>query len=229
MAFAVVASLGEGTAINGGTTSSINTTGANLIVACVHWYGGASPGDTMAGNFSDSKSNTWTKLNVADSGASLYQRCTFFYCAAPTVGSGHTFTVSTAYASYPTITVIAFSGAAASPYDSNQSTNGATSATSIQPGSVTPSEDNCVLVSGGTINTANTKAINSSFTKLHDVAPSSGVYVAGTIAYKIQTTAGAENPMWSWTGAQDCAANIAVWKAAAAAGGKPWNYYAQLG
>lgn len=189
------------------TTSSIDTTGANLIVVAVSYYS-----DGVVPTLSDSKGNTWTGLTERSLSASSSVR--LFYCVAPTVGSGHTFTAARLN-SYPTVSVSAFSGAAASPYDQESGAVVGTTSTSYQPGSITPSENNCVLVTGiangGTSNT-----IDSSFNAT-STGNSGSNHVGGGIAYKIQTTAGAENPTWSWTTSSSRASAMASFKAAAGA------------
>lgn len=204
MAIALVASTVKGTAINGGTTDAIDTTGANLIVLAINQYSNVSV------TASDSKGNTWTALTARKSAGGF--GTTLYYCASPSVGTGHTFTVSGTGA-YPNIGVIAVSGAAASPFDLEEGVSAGTTSTSHQPGSLTPSEDNCLVISSNS-NGGTSLSINSSFTA-STVNNTGGSYVGGGIAYKIQTTAGAENPTWSWTTSTVRASAIASFKAAA--------------
>lgn len=187
------------------TTGAIDTTGANLIVVSVSFY------NTTAPALTDSKGNTWTALTARTTATNPGVR--LFYCYNPTVGSGHTFTATQAV-SFPTIGVSAFSGVAASPFDqeSGASTSGA--GTTYQPGSITPSENNCLLVTTVSTNTT-THTINSSFVIGGTVDQSGGNHMGGGIAYKIQTTAGAENPTWSYTASSSRAAAMASFKAAA--------------
>lgn len=203
MAIAVVQTAVAGS--TGGTTvttGAVDTTGANLIVISVSSYNSAvAP--------TDSKGNTWTPLTDRLNGA-YHER--LYYCASPTVGSGHTFTAAGA-ASYPTICVLAFSGAHATPFD-QESGGGAASGTSSQPGSITPSEDNCVLVTGVDFGAGVAASINGSFTA-SSVDYDTSDHMGGGIAYKIQTTAGAENPTWSWTISGVNATAMASFKAAA--------------
>ena len=68
---------------NGGASSAIDTTGANLIVVMASYYR-----TVPASDFTDSKGNTWTALTeriLPDIAARI------FYCVNPTVGTGHTF------------------------------------------------------------------------------------------------------------------------------------------
>lgn len=202
MAIALVANVGAGSATsNNVTTGSIDTTGADLIVIVVSAYGGAP-------TLSDSKGNTWT----ARTSYGPIHVCKIYYCASPTVGSGHTFTL-TSSTLYPTVNVAAFSGTHATPYDveNGYAEVGAPSTTG-QPGSVTPSEDNEVLITG-TTHASTVSSIGSSFTITDNIAYGAGTNIGGAMAYKIQTSAGAENPTWTYGSAQYFTASIATFKA----------------
>lgn len=180
------------------TTNAINTTGANLIVIA-----GASGG---ASTITDSKSNTWTALTArTDVGTGQSQ---LFYCFNPTVGSGHTFT-NTQVA--PAISVMAFSNSIA--FDVQNGSIGAT-VTTLSTGSVTPSFNNCLVVSGLEINGAAGAVwtIDSGFTANTYIPDVGGSCVGCGMAYKIQTTATAVNPAWSGGSATGAAATIATFK-----------------
>ncbi|MEY5098927.1 MAG: hypothetical protein RJA36_1646 [Pseudomonadota bacterium] len=215
MAIAHVRSSGSAVGANGGTTSGVDTTGANLIVLAVSRYkaGGAV-------TVSDSKSNTWTALTeapvVSDGTVRLY------YCYSPTVGAGHTFTAS-GTGIYTTIGAIAFSGAASSPFDQQSTNYASTSGTTIQPGSITPTEDGEVIVSATEFGSgATSSTIDSSFTETFDQAAGSGVNYTTTAAYLIQTTAAAVNPTITGSGATAYRSSvIASFKAAAGGASGP--------
>ena len=122
MAFSLIAHTATGSA---GTTSGINTTGANLIVVTVAY-------DTQSG-VSDSNGNTWTAL-TAQSG-SQDGNARMYYCFNPTVGAGHTFTSAQGYGA---ICVSAWSGAATSPQDQqNGQYNGPSPTSTIEPDRIT--------------------------------------------------------------------------------------------
>jgi hypothetical protein len=89
----------------------------------------------------------------------------------------------------------------------------------LQTGSVTPSENNEVLIAGtGIEGTGRTATINSSFTITDGIAGDGATRMGGYAAYLIQTTATAVNPTWTYSGAVTrVAANIATFKAAAVA------------
>jgi len=215
MAYSLVAHAAIGG--NNPTTSAIVTTGANLIVVLVTEYLSA------ASTLSDSKGNTWTSLTAKVVGS--HSATTLFYCLNPTVGSGHTFTLAGGL--FQGLFIQAWSGAAASSAFDAQ--NGATSASasSLATGSVSPVEDNELIVSGTCHYTSTGPSVNSSFT-ISDSAPySAGVNLAGSMAYLVQTTKAAVNPTWSWTGANGCEAVIACFKAASSGFyGRP--YYDRL-
>lgn len=182
---------------NGGVSASLNTTGANFaVVAAINF--------SALGTITDSQSNTWIPL-TAQSSSNAYIR--LFYCIGLSASSSHTFFNS---GSFQSIGVLVFSGVNASPFDSE---NGASSggASSIQPGSVTPSTDGCVIVTGLNNYTASAATIDSGFTGF-SVVISSGL--SGGIAYLIQPTASPVNPTWSYTSPDVEAAVIAVFKPA---------------
>lgn len=194
------------------TTDAIDTTGANLIIiATCRTF--ATPGPT------DSNGNTWTSINDAISQLADPQiRESLYYCVNPSVGSGHTFTEDTGAANtFPAIAVAAFSGADSAPLDQNarNPTAGGGSVGSIQPGSVTPTEDNELLFTCvGDAITDTSLAIDSSFTILDELALVGGVAFSLGTAYKIQTSAGAENPTWSWSPNARAGTVIATFKRA---------------
>lgn len=202
---------GAGSEANGGTSASCDTSGANFLVANVVDYQ-----VNAACTFSDSKTNTWsakTSYSVAGNARNVIK-----YVANPTVGSGHTFT-SSGTNTYGECFVLGFSGVHASPSDQENGVGGS-SGTSLATGSITPSQDNCLVIAGiGVGSAAGSPSINGGFTATEVAAGVSGHTFMGGVAYLIQTTAAAANPTWSWSGAATPTANIASFKAAAAAVG----------
>lgn len=209
MAFSLISNVGAGSAIgNDITTAAIDTTGASLLVVCVNDY------TVNASTLSDSKGNTWTGLTAK---MSTTAESKLYYCKNPTVGTGHTFTAA-GTSIYATINVAAFSGAhLTAPFDQQ---NGATTAgaTSLATGSITPSENNELIIAGIS-NVSAARSIDAGFTIANQVNYAAGFHYGGAIAYLIQTTAGAVNPSWSWTGSGEAAAVIASFKVPAAGGG----------
>ncbi len=182
------------------TTAGIDTTGASLLIICGSFIGtSATVSDSVGGN-----SNTWTPLTGTLTGGRSEQ---LFYCASPTVGSGHTFTVT---GSFPAICVVAFSNTAASPFDQESNNFGG------QPGSITPSEDNEVLVTGLGHSDATSQSIDQSFIITDDIA-NGGFSVGAAMAYLIETTATAKNP--TWTPSNNGRVSMATFKAGTGGGG----------
>lgn len=211
MAFSVIDSASAGSNTSGDvTTSAIDTTGADLLVAAVAFeaYSDLEP-------ISDSKGNTWVALTQANSGTGRANR--IFYVASPTVGTGHTFTFGNGTGINPVGVALALSGAAASPFDVE---NGAGSvANNLSPGSVTPSEDNEIIISGACLAwpSVPSVAIDSGFTL--EFFGYGSISTGGGLAYLIQTSAGTVTPTWTFDFAH-CASAIATFKAAAAAATK---------
>jgi len=136
-------------------------------------------------------------------------------------GSG--FNVSaTGTGNFPGVAFCLFSGVHASPFDNENGVATSSAATTRQPGSITPSENNCVVVTAVQTVYDNAGIACSGFT-----VPSNGSAAAVVgqgfgiaIAYVIQTSAGAVNPTWSGTGSPDFRSSaIASFKSAAGGGG----------
>ncbi len=206
MTIALVAHTAKGS--TGGdtvTSDAIDTSTANFIVLVASTYTGG-PNATI----SDSKMNSYSPLTEYSS----FSRCRIYYCLTPTVGGSHTFQADTTGGA-PTICVAAFSGVkTASAFDvQNGATGGGVS--NLQPGSITPSEDNELLITGYAGISGTPLSIDLSFTISDQVAYSGGNNMLGALAYLIQTSAAAKNP--TWTSAPDFnAAAIASFKAGAA-------------
>lgn len=196
----------HGTAFTSGT---VDTTGCNLLVVNAAWFNPSAPV-----TLTDSKGNTWVPLTAALANNSNSQ---LFYTINPTVGSGHTFTFS---ASFSSICVTGFSGVkTSSPFDVENGHGDASGATTEAPGSITPSENNELVVSGlDTGLGGQPYTIDSGFT-ISCQDDGGGVNFPGALAFIIQTSAGAVNPTWTLTGSTQAAATIASFKAAAVASG----------
>lgn len=202
MAIALVAN----TYSTGAASSAIDTTGATLLVAVCSGFIGSTP------NLTDSKSNTWTGLTIRG-GGSLVK---IYYVANPTVGTNHTFDPS---GTNPSCTVAAFSGVVTtSPFDQENGNTG--SGGSVSTGSVTPSEDNELVIAGVTFYPAGVVSINGGFTITDQVNYVLGAEMGSGLAYLIQTSVAAANPAWSHSGFTDAAVAIATFKAAAATGNR---------
>lgn len=213
MAFSyLVSAFKQGSSAGSGNTSALDTTGANLLPAVVVDYQSAAQVTPT-----DSKSNTWTALTSAFN--STFDRTTIWYSnttANPAVGSGHTFAAN-GTGTYASISVAAFSGAASSPLDQQNGTAGSVAAT-VSTGSVTPGQDNELLVFG--LGGVQTETISVDVGTLLQQGPySNGVTFCNAYAYQTQTTATARNPTFSWGGASHfCSAVIGTFKASAGGG-----------
>lgn len=173
-----------------GPSSSMDTTGADLFV--VLW---ANYVVEATGTISDSKGNSGWSAPVVHEGS--VGRVAASYVVPTSVGSGHTFSLSGGSTSYATAFIFALAGANAAPYDQESGAN-AGSGTTHSPGSMTPSQNNCIVlgitgpwqgdVSGSTIDGGFT--IADRFTN--------GGYWSALSAYLIQTTAAASNPLWTY-------------------------------
>lgn len=199
--------------LNGATTPAINTTASSgYFVSVVH-------DKNVAVTVSDSQSLTWHALTVQTS--TLHK--SRLYWATGSGSSAHTFTVS-GTASLAAICVQAYRNVAASPFD--QENGGAAVGTVLDyaTGSVTPSMNNEVLIACLGFDNIDTIAVDSSFIITNQVNFSTGVNYGNALAYKIQTTAGAENPDFSWGTPTLASANIATYLNTAIVAGSAVNF-----
>lgn len=179
------------------TTDPIATSG-NLIVISI----GFSVGGGTVQDVADNYGNTWVRLTAHTTADASH---VLAYAQNCFTGPGHTFTVQSGADVFFAIAVEGFANGAVIGALDQQSGN-ATSATTIQPGSITPSQAGCVLVTG-MCGSGVTPTINQSFTitdSVPDVASPPNVQVS--CAYLIETTATAKNPTWT----NDVSANIAA-------------------
>lgn len=213
MAFALVSNI-KGQANDTFSTSAIDTSGANLLVMVVH-------SDHATITPSDSKTNTWLQA-VQEA---TFKIGTIYYAWSATVGTAHTFTL-TGTDHFGTIQVYAFSGAQTSGDPLDQTNHGINfGGTTVQPGSVTPTSDGQLIVTGDNHDTANVETINSAFTSPagagtgYGDVQSLGVALGGHSAYLIQGTAAAVNPTWTNVSGSNHYCTIATFKAGAGGGG----------
>lgn len=203
--WSVLGSTGKASTNNNSvTTDAADTSGANRIWIGISAY-------TLGCTPTDSKSNSWTGLTPQNEGTNGSWAQIWVSGDSPTVGSGHTFTCNE-NTTYPSIHVIWASGSANSPTDQQ---NGATGVgvTSIQPGSITPTEDNEIVLVLTTHGQTGGTTINSGFTEATDIDFTANS-MGGTFSYLIQTTAAAVNPTISFSSGNPATA-IASFKAAA--------------
>lgn len=194
------------TASSGCTTSPINTTGVKLIVIHVVYY----PVSGIGIAVSDSQTNSYAGLTE--------QKATFvssrlYYIVNPSTSASHTFTLSGTLA-FGMITVETFYGA--STFDQENGDFDNPGDTSLNPGTINPSEDGEVIVTGYGGFAESSMAISSGFTITDTLYAVSNEAIS--MAYLIQTTAAGVNPLWQWSPAQASAATIASFRMASASG-----------
>lgn len=193
---------------NSAISDEMDTTNANLFVAAVANLDASS----LPATVTDAMGNTWFPLTGFLANPGTY-RCQFFYCVPSSVGEGHTFT-ATRNGTYPAITVAAFSGANASPADQENGADEIGTSTR-QPGSITPSVNNSLIITGFAVNGSPvTASIDSGFTITDQLPFSSGAYFGVGMAYLIQGTALPVNPTWNFSGSPGITAQIASFKPA---------------
>lgn len=218
-AHATWAVIGTPPAITGNTGSSItspsyNTTGASHVFLHATCYGVLA----VAANITDNKSNGNPTAVGTGQNTSGESNSRLFYYANPTVGSGHTFTLS---CTAPALAVIALSGGASSSVlDQNTGATG-NSVFSLASGSITPGSNNELIICGGNGADSNsgTITVDSGMTAVATpLGYVGGSHVSNWMYYKIQTTAAAINVTVSDTVSEPGrSATIGSFKAGAAA------------
>jgi len=184
---------------NGGTTAAINTaTGTNnFIVISVGSDRTASPP-----NVSDSATNTWY-LAAAKIDGGNFGQSRLYFCVNCNTSATHTFTV-TGTNQYISFEVASFSGMSTAPFDPSALSSGnCGSCTTVQFGSITPANNNSLVISAinpTSTSTTTSMSINGGFTVIEQVQHASGLNYGSGIAYLVQTTAAAANPTWTITG-----------------------------
>lgn len=196
--------------ISGVTSAAINTTGANFIVLTIAQYTGFTSGGTLT----DSKGNTWVELANSDA---VLTKTRLFYCEAPTVGSGHTFTF-TSFGGSPSIAVAAFSGMITSGVSDQYNANntGVSSWTTLNAGGsgITPSQANTLVVA--TLSFEYNSGAAITIDSGYDTSPAPLVVPYNApydghgcgLAWKILTAASAQNPTWTTAASSNKGASI---------------------
>lgn len=193
-----------------GAAITFDSTGADLIVVTVGFSNNATM--TMV----DSKGNTPVALTKYFSSLNATSQIWYITNLGANVGSGHQLTLSgggTAVAA----TVRVYSGAHFTAPFTAENGSGATGGTTIRPGSITPPDNNSVVVTGYVgLLTGTPETVDSSFINLVAVSGTPNWAVAS--ADLIQTTAAAVNPTWSTNSiAVQQACSIASFKSTPAA------------
>jgi hypothetical protein len=216
---------------DGGTSGSINTSGATLLVAIGAFYGATAGGPGVT--ISDSNGNTWTALT--ERGPAGTRSCRVWYAVNPSVGSGHTFTV-TGTDSFAAVYFSSWSGVdTSSPFDVQGGINSVTGTGGYIGSEMVPSADGALVIGGwSTINTGTVSA-QSGWTLGDSDAYTAAGYWGGGYAYQIQTTATTVAALTKISnisgGSEDLAAASAVFKAGTGGGASAtpiiMNHYRQ--
>jgi hypothetical protein len=206
---------------NGGVTPPIDTTGADLIVI------NTSPNDVGGPTTpTDSKGNVYT-LIISMNELQAYSQ--LWYCKHPVVGPNHTFSSVSGTTNFMGLSVIAFSGSTANPFNAavgndgrlpNPPFNGSMKADGIGSGLLPGASDALVVCAqSGDIHLVNAPggfSIDSGFTITDTYFQESFVCLSGGLAYQIQTVPTLVNPKWTangWTGAGSMAVTMATFVA----------------
>lgn len=191
----------------------VNTTGSTLLLVNQCWFGSGNNAP------SDTYSNTWTATTVENGGID-----NVWWYAFPTsgqVGTGHIFTCNDPNAAAQ---ILAFSGTLQIGIDQYAGGSLAGPSATFQPGSVTPSANGALIVSGLTWNTwADGATVDSGFT-IGPFNTINGGYLFGSYSgYLIQSTAAAVNPTWTTdsTTTQYAGSNVVFLGTGGGGGGGP--------
>ncbi len=171
------------------TTTFSSSAGADCIIVSA-----ARGTDTSALVVTDNTySNSITSLTRQITGNNLISQ--LFYRLSPVVGSSHQFSIPNSGGG-DDIDALAFSGVG-SFYSESGAVAANNTDTTIQPGSLTAPEDGCLFVTSVSFFGGQPVSIDSSFNILYPTGGQNG-FPSCVVAYKIQTTAGAENPTWTY-------------------------------
>ena len=174
----------------GTVSATVNTTGATMIVV----QGGDSGTSFVA--LSDTAANTFTTIRT-DTYPTIPTRLTAYYVTNPITSGSDVFTF-TSSVGQPSICVSAWTGNGTYPVDVQSGANGSFS-TSANPGSITPTGNNeMVLTSVVPKNDGSSPTVSAGFSVIGALASSPGNSVSMAMAYKIQATPSALNPTWSF-------------------------------
>lgn len=168
------------------TTPAVNTTGATLMVVMLYDFQG-----TLSGTLTDNQSNTWTLAGGATytDGASCRLRC--YFCVNPTTNASHTLNYTSAAASYPTIIMKAYAGTTTRD---QQAGTGLASASSGQPGSITPAQDSALVVTAACVAAGSAPTVSSPYSVVGSAGFVNLQRFASIYADNIQTARTATNP-----------------------------------
>ncbi len=205
----------EGNVAASTTTKPMNCTGANFLVAIPSFYSDS----TVPNAISDSLNNKWTSLTEQTDGGSRH--VSIYYSTEATTGSAQTVTVTNFENDYIAVTAACYSGVALASVDQSTGTANTNQGLTCQPGSITPTQNNELIITGVANNNSNwTPTLNQSFIlRAQSANAVNNAAVDSFMGELIQGTAAAVNPTFTFTGANDsCMAVIASFKPLLAAG-----------
>lgn len=143
------------------------------------------------------------------------------YVAENATASGSMTWTCTSSNSFTGAVVLGFSGGLASPPADQTSGDWDDDTTTIQPGSITPTQNAELVVSGIVHFDDNSlPTISGGYSTVYGALYVDGESFGVAAAYQIQTTATATNPTWTYDASSDYSAAIASFKAADVALGK---------
>ncbi len=218
MAIAHVASTSaQGNAAFTNTTSGINTTGANFLVATITTN--AVPGSSGFTSFVDSKGNTWS--TAVDWTANGGDSVRIMYVQNPaSVGASHTVTLTYGNQQYTVVCFAAYSGMlTASVLDQTATGTGNSTALATSNTSATTNADD-LLIACGTISagTSTTFTAGTNFT----MRTQQGDAASGTVGFfedRIVSATGAYAGSATWGGVAGAwVAAVAAFKGTSAGG-----------
>lgn len=207
------------------TTPAINTTGATFFVAAVTSW---EPSVEVA--VTDTQGNAWTNLPAFFNTGNTRVRLS--YATSALVGPSHTFSYlgpGTGNQAFCALAVAAFRGIRlVAPLDGQSGTppSGA-SVTTLQPGSVTPTQSAALLVTALGFDNSQTVTVNLGFTITNQVNYGGSMNFGIALAYLVQATPAAINPTWTLPVASNPAATLASFVAVKAPPPlrRPWRFY----
>lgn len=187
----------------------LSTVGDSLAVACVIGDQGQGTGKTV----SDNRGNTWTRVATPITAGGTHIELWYALVTNANVTTTVTYSGNFSY-----IAVATFAGTATSSVtDGSPTGTSATFSTSVQPGSITPSQANGLLISCfGADLVGGTPVVNAPFAFTNSINTSSQ---QGGLSYVIQTSAIAANPTFSGYSTTTSMANMQAFKESGGGGG----------
>lgn len=198
---------------NGATTGSgFSSVGASLSLIGICSYSAVADATV-----SDNAGNTYTPLTKYTTASFQYVR--WFYCLNPTSNASATATASSTSGFTSIVYAVYSGGAIVSGFDVENGAINNGSTTTISPGSITPTQNNDLIVAllGFNGSTAS-PTIGASLTVRQFINFSAGTNFGIAFADFVQTSAAAINPAWSYSASPQIANSIASFKIAPVGG-----------